>query len=442
MTTTNKTIFTRLCTTGLGKMTFSVFLTLCTVGLAPVRAQEANIITFDAPGADTTAGDYNGTFASGVNNLGIIAGSYIDVNDVYHGFLRGPNGKFTTFEAPGADTTAGSYNGTSPSGINDLGVITGDYSDANGFNHGFVRAPDGKFTTFDVPGAGGYGTLPVTINLEGAIVGYYTDSNYLFHSFVRNSNGTFSAFLAPGQCETNVSLGCYGSEVTNIDFSGFAIGNYMDSDFVGHGLIRHPDGTFTTFEAPNAGTGQYQGTLCPGCYAGLNQWGAIAGTYIDANSVQHGFLRSPEGTITTFDAPGAGTSSYQGTGCSSDCPTSLNDFGAITGNYIDSNDVLHGYLRSPDGNITTVDPAGSEFTWSSGIDDLGAITGYYLDADGIYHGFVALPCNQRCPENDSSSTRLSSATTISRVNLAFNRVFNPKLRMMPWNRSVGAQPSK
>jgi hypothetical protein len=42
---------------------------------------------------------------------------------------------------------------------------------ANGFSHGFLRSADGKFTTSDVPGIGGFGTTPLAINLEGAIVG-------------------------------------------------------------------------------------------------------------------------------------------------------------------------------------------------------------------------------------------------------------------------------
>jgi hypothetical protein len=95
-------------------------------------------------------------------------------------------------------------------------VITGSYYDASGFGHGSLRSPDGKFTTFDVPGAGGYGSTQIALNLEGAVVGYYTDSNYLFHSFVRYPDGKFSAYLAPGQCETNGSQGCYGSERSNI----------------------------------------------------------------------------------------------------------------------------------------------------------------------------------------------------------------------------------
>jgi len=136
----------------------------------------------------------------------------------------------------------------------------------------------------------------------------------------------------------------------------------------------------------------YQGTGCPGCASGLNLSGTIAGPYIDSNSVQHGFVRSPNGTFTTFDAPGAGTGSGQGTGCPSDCPTSLNNLGAIAGTYIDANYVYHGYLRSPDGTIVTVDPSGTIFTWTVGLNDLGTVAGYYADDNGVYHGFLRIPC--------------------------------------------------
>jgi len=57
--------------------------------------------------------------------------------------------------------------------------------------------------------------------------------------------------------------------------------------------------------------------------------------------VAHGFVRTPHGSITTFDAPGTGTGSGQGT-----FPDGINDAGAITGYYIDNNDVLHGFLRT------------------------------------------------------------------------------------------------
>jgi hypothetical protein len=41
--------------------------------------------------------------------------------------------------------------------------------------------------------------------------------------------------------------------------------------------------------------------------------GTISGNYVDTNGVNHGFLRAPDGTITTFAVPEAGTGSFQGT---------------------------------------------------------------------------------------------------------------------------------
>lgn len=373
------------------RLTVLVTLLLC-IASVPAGAEGPNIVSFDAPGADTNAGDYNGTFASGINNRGAVAGYYIDATNVYHGFVRSSDGMFTTFEAPGADTTTNSFNGTVAAAINDLGEITGNYWDVSGFSHGFLRSPDGTFTTFDVPDAGGYGSTPIALNWEGAVVGYYTDQNYLFHAFVRNPNGAFVMWVGPGSCDTNGSQGCYGSAAFNINGFGVIVGSYADNsgNFVNHSYVRDLAGKLKPFGVPGAGTGSYQGTGCPGCALGFNQFGIVAGIYIDANGVQHGFVRSLDGRFTTFDVPGAGTGSRQGTGCPSDCPTSLNDWGAITGTYIDAGNVYHGYLRNPAGKIVTVDPRGSIFTLSSGINDFGVVTGYYQDANNVYHGFLAV----------------------------------------------------
>jgi hypothetical protein len=353
-------------------------------------AQESKLIILDAPGADQTPGNYNGTFPASINARGTITGSSADVNGVSHGFLRNTDGKFTKFDVPGAGS--GLYEGTSPTSINDLGTIAGEYVDANGFFHGFLRAPNGKFTTFDVPGAGGYGTFPIALNLEGAVVGYYTDSNFVFYAFLRKPDGTFKTFAGPGACATSTSTGCFGNEATNIDASGTIVGNYMDGNFIGHGLIRRPDGEILAFDVPGAGSepGSYQGTGCPGCSSGFNVRGEIAATYSDANNVNHGFVRDREGRVTSFDAPGAGTGIYQGTGCFSDCPVSLNNWGALTGVYIDANYIYHGYLRNPNGKITTIDPQGSTGTLPYSINDSGAVTGYYLDGNNVYHGFLRI----------------------------------------------------
>ena len=78
---------------------------------------------------------------------------------------------------------------------------------------------------------------------------------------------------------------------------GGVIGYYIDDvGFAFHGFLRAPDGTITTFDAPGAGT---QAAFSQGTFAyGLNPAGAIAGVYGDANFVSHGFLRDSNGTFT------------------------------------------------------------------------------------------------------------------------------------------------
>src|SRR6266699_3442044 len=102
-----------------------------------------------------------------------------------------------------------------------------------------------------------------------------------------------------------------------------------------------PQPTITTFDAPGAGTGPGQGTIVFSVDC-LNPAGAITATSLDANNVFHGVLRAKDGAITTFDVPGAGTGAGQG-----NIPFCNNPVDAITGVYIDASDVDHGFLRSP-----------------------------------------------------------------------------------------------
>jgi hypothetical protein len=93
--------------------------------------------------------------------------------------------------------------------------------------------------------------------------------------------------------------------------------------------------TITAFDVPGAGKGSGQGTFA----FNINPAGAIAGDIIDANNVIHGFVRAPNGAITTFDAPGAGTGSGQGT-----FPSANNPPGAIVGSFLDASNAYHGFL--------------------------------------------------------------------------------------------------
>jgi hypothetical protein len=68
----------------------------------------------------------------------------------------------------------------------------------------------------------------------------------------------------------------------------------------------------------------------------------------------------------------------------------LNFFGMITGSYFDSNNVQHGFLRTPNGKFETFDPHGSQGTQPESINDAGIIVGYYFDANSVYHGFLQI----------------------------------------------------
>jgi hypothetical protein len=368
--------------------------------MAVAASAGPRIITFDAPGAGTGAYQGTGCFAYTdcsvlINNFGAITGYYLDANNVFHGFLRSPEGKFTNFEAPGSDTNPNDFNGTLPNAINDAGAITGAYYDLNSVGHGFLRSPDGTFTTFDAPGSVGY-TNPVAISLESDIVGYYGDENGQARAFLRRSDGSFATWSGPDACTGAPAGGfCGGTAAFNINIFGTVAGGFGDQNLVSHVLIRTPAGKLQTYSVPSAGTGSGQGTGCPGCSRGLNLFGAIASYYIDGNNVVHGFLRTPGGQLTTFDAPGEGP---YGVGCAADCPIGLNDWGAITGIYLDANNVFHGFLRSPEGRFTTFEAPGADTTagdfngtFPYTINDQGLITGYYIDANNVSHGFLRLP---------------------------------------------------
>jgi hypothetical protein len=134
--------------------------------------KHATFITFDAPGASAT-------LAFSINPAGAITGYYLDASFAFHGFLRGRDGTFTTFDAPGG----GNINVVRS--INPAGMIAGDYSDTSSVSHGFLRAPDGTFTSFDAPGCC---INANSINPAGVVTGYYFDASDVTRSFVRIPN--------------------------------------------------------------------------------------------------------------------------------------------------------------------------------------------------------------------------------------------------------------
>lgn len=166
-------------------------------------AKAAHYITIDAPAANPGT-----TTLINNNALGTIVGAYQDGNNSWHGFLRTLDGHYKVIDAPGADP--GAHHGTGGPGLNlnDLGAVTGTYEGGNGWRHGFLRTPDGTYTTIDVSPGVGF-TFGNAINLAGEIGGTYSDTNG-WHDFLRARNGTITTVDAPGANGGTWTWGTYG----------------------------------------------------------------------------------------------------------------------------------------------------------------------------------------------------------------------------------------
>jgi hypothetical protein len=354
------------------------------------------IVTFEAPGAGSTPGVEQGTVGSAINEFGVIAGLLRDENSVRHGYLRYPDGKFTRFDHPNAGTDGAAGQGTRVGGVNAVGVVAGTVRDASNLDSPYVRDASGHFSTIGFPNfAGGNGDA---INLWGTMVGNYvllSDPNgpdFLhFHGYLRSAAGVITQFDPPGSTNTEIPSG-------SINDAGTVTGDYWVcsadlSSCTVHGFLRTASGKYTSFDVPGAGADGYSGE---GTYPqGINELGEVAGIWVDVNFIFHGFVRSADGRITTFDVPTVCTRSssppadcaYNGTYTSG-----INLLGRVVGTYYGEDGNPHGFWRDADGSITRFDAPGSGyFTAPVAINASGEITGIVYDPNDVVHGLLAKP---------------------------------------------------
>jgi hypothetical protein len=316
-----------------------------------VRSASGTITTFDA--ADAGSIQLRGTYPVSINDAGDVAGTYLDAGAVMHGFVRSANGTITTIDASGAGTNlslVGSdlEGGTAIYGIDAAGDVTGDYLDAKGVAHGFVRSASGTITAIDASGAGAkqfQGTYPLRIDAAGDVVGVYLNSNYIAYGFVRSANGVMAYFSGPGSSPSaSLRQGVSGTHAHHAsrfnNFSDLHVRPNKSSNFflrvqkfMSKYSVMGKENSFL-----NGDGGKYYGT------AGLsiNATGEVTGVYTDGDSVAHGFRRDASGAFTSIDAPNAGTGVYEGTG-----GLAINAAGTVVGGYVDSNSVIHGFLFTP-----------------------------------------------------------------------------------------------
>lgn len=311
----------------LGVVAAAGTITACTDGSAPTalhdthagvaatrasdRAEKGVFTTIEWPGATSTT-------PSGINNAGIIVGRYI-INGQTHGWIRGADGELTTLDYPGATFTV---NG----GINDRGDIVGWHimPSAPTVRSGFLLQ-DGVYTPINPPGS--IWTNVLGINNQGDITGRYCTRTPCrepgsgdFHGFLY-SDGEYTTIDVPGSIETNA---------WRITDSGEIVGSYT----LAGGEVRlftYRKGEFTTIPMP-------AGTALSADNGGLNARGDIVGKYCDASPCRVGpsgyaFLLR-DGELRTFRVPmSIGTAAF-----------AINNRGDIIGGYFDAVGKLRSYV--------------------------------------------------------------------------------------------------
>jgi hypothetical protein len=274
---------------------------LCVLGctlsfvLAANAADDRRPLTFtfktaNVPGAIQT-------IPGGINNAGVMVGQYEDKGGVFHGYIL--NGAtLTTVDDPKGTST--SVNGIQYKGMS----VVGSYiSTSRGASVGFTYQ-GGVFT--DVPGPqGAIASSAFGINDSGVIVGSYTNASMVTQGFVLEGT-TYTILDAPSSSATSVN---------GVNDSGIGVVNglYDDSDIPGP-YWWAGDHHFTWIMVPDSPDGSEA--------LGVNNSSDAVFAWFNATNLSGGALLQ-NGTYTKFNYPGA-TQTY-GAG--------INDENVIVGAY-------------------------------------------------------------------------------------------------------------
>jgi hypothetical protein len=347
----------------------------------PAVSNEVSYVSFQVPGA-------LGTFPMSINSTMAVTGYYYVSPMVTRGFLRQADGAITTFDVPGGVSTE-------PLSINAAGDVTGIVLVGN-FSFGFIRYADGRIVTFENVSATAQ-ALPVSINAFGEVAGNYRNVQNSSTGFTRSRagefttleyGGSFNATVVTGLNDSGTVVGYFAKDLSVVSTASF---------------ISQPDGFSTQFVVPvdvgNDGilATAAQSINADGTIAGW--YSAVMSSQPGAIATTGGFVRSPQGIFTLFNPPGTIVTSPRSVfpldrgSLSAPQQLSINQAGDIAGSYTDAAGVQHGFVRNPYGTITSFDPPRGGQTTATSINDSGLIAGYYFYDwnNHVAQGFLRLP---------------------------------------------------
>jgi hypothetical protein len=204
------------------------------------------------------------TYFYALDNAGKAAGHYIDIDGLYHGVIMA-DGELTQYDFPGAaethiyglsdETGALSGNIVDETGatrgfsgdmpiavpgavttyadfVNAAGAVVGSYVDADGRPHGFIRNPDGSFTTIDIPETPNLAFLFVNTITDFGVVAFRAKAvNDILRSYILLPDGVLYEVRIPGSVNT---------VVRNVNQDGSIIGFYDLTDGRRYGFVGRP----------------------------------------------------------------------------------------------------------------------------------------------------------------------------------------------------------
>jgi probable HAF family extracellular repeat protein len=242
-------------------------------------------------------------------------------------------------------------------GINDHGQVVGQFVDQNGGAHGFVWEAD-SFSLVDYPGMSAVNLYK--INNLGQFVGSANDPNGTVHGFFFD-RGTLSARLTYPGAGATYAFG--------INDRGEIVGTFYEA--AGSRGFAYKAGRFRAPNLPSAQQTSFQA---------INNSGQVAGVAVD-----------PKGThgIVYLENPGLFTSVFDFTGATVTYPQAVNGGGQLGGQYTNPNGSGRAFI-SLDGSLLTVTIPGAISASILGINDRGQACGNFIDANQIHHGYVAV----------------------------------------------------
>ena len=244
----------------------------------------------------------NYTTASGLNNKGIVVGSFGAPGKQLRGFSYNVATKtYTTLNFPGSLATIAMA-------INDQGRVAGTFLDTTGASHGFFFQ-NGHYTQYDLHKDEGTGVFG--INAQGDFAGF------------SGANGAYSGLVSIGGKATTFTIDGNATEAYAVNSHHSVVGFFVDPAFTGtHGFLRDENGKVTQLDFPGSNSGGA---------TDITDDGIITGFYEDASGNIHGYIYS-NGKFHSHDVQYI---------------SGINDHHAFAGSLIGKDGLTYGFLARP-----------------------------------------------------------------------------------------------